>query len=284
MRSLFKVTEVRRAAFVICLVLFVFAPFLVHAQDATISVPVVRVQPDSVTVKEGDVFNVSVVIENLAANHGMLAVDFVLTWNNTILNALSMEEVMFHAITPQNEWDNIWQIRLTINNTEGSAEDACLWMDIPRAIDGGYCPVNGISGNHTLAIITMEAVGSGSATLLLPYVQVADMSANPLVNVGGLTSEVPNTDYSGNVSLPESPPGPENDSDSFANLTLPSTTTVTQGMVPMSAQIAPSQENVTEIQKQDALEVTDVPFVMLATMSGMFIVLPARARRVQRKH
>ena len=284
MRSLLKATEICKAAFIICLALFVFAPFVVHAQDAAMSVPVVRVQPDSVTVKEGDVFNVSVVIENLPANDGMVGADFILTWNNTILNALNMNEVMFHSITPQNEWDNIWQIRKTINNTKGIAEDACTWMDSHRAIDGGYCPVNGISGNQTLAILTMEAVGAGSTTLHLPYVLVADLSANPLVDVeNGHTLEVPKIDRSENVSLPEPTPMPENVSAILANLTLPSANTVISDIVPMSAQIVPSQENVTEIQKQDALEVIDVPFVMLATIGGVFIALPARWRRVQRK-
>jgi hypothetical protein len=289
MRSLVKVTGVRKAAFIICLVLFVFAPLVVHAQDVTMSAPVVLVQPDSVTVKEGDIFNVSVVIENLHANDGMCAVDFILTWNNTILKGLSIEEVLFHSITPQSEWGNIWQIRLTINNTEGSAEDACLWMDTHRAVDEGYCPVNGISGNHTLAIITMEAVGTGSTTLQLPYVQAADLDANCLINVGGLPSEVPNPNYSGNVSLSQPSPtsqpssGAENDSES-ANFTLPATTTVSPDSVDMVPQIALSPENVNESQKQDAIEVTEVPFVMLAAISGVFIALPARWRRVRRQH
>jgi hypothetical protein len=285
MRLLLKATGIRKAAFIVCLALFVFAPLVVHAEDATMSVPVVLVQPDSVTVKQGDVFNVSVVIENLASNDGMAAVDFRLTWNNTILNALSIDEVLYHTITPQSEWGNIWQIRLTINNTEGMAEDACLWMDLHSAVDNGYCPVNGISGNHTLAIITMEAVETGSTTLHLPYVQACDLDANCLINVGGLASEVPNTNSAGNVSLPEPTPTspiPENGSDSLANLTLP--ITVTPDGVPMCPQIFPGQENVTGIQKQDALEVIELPFLMLATVSGMFIALPSRWRRVRREH
>jgi hypothetical protein len=284
MRSLFKVTEMLKAAFVICLAFFVFAPFVVHAQDTAMGVPVVLVQPDSVTLEKGDVFNVSVVIENLAPNDGMVGYDFHLTWNNSILNALSMNEVLFHEITPQSEWDNIWQIRLTFNNTEGLAEDACTWMDSHGAIDGGYCPVNGISCNHTLAIITMEAIGTGTTTLQLPYVLVADLSANPLVDVENEhTLEVPKTDPSENVSFPEPTPTPipENVSAILANLTLPPGITFVPAT--MDAQIVfPIQENVTGIQKQDAVEVTEVPFLILA-MSGMFIALPAWWRRLRRE-
>jgi hypothetical protein len=296
-RSLLKVTELRKAAFMICLALFVFAPFLVHAQDATMSAPAVLAQPDSVTVKEGDIFNVSVVIENLAANDGMLGVDFFLKWNSTILNAVNIYEVLFHEITPQSAWDNIWQIRLTINNTKGTAEDACTWMNEPGAVDGGYCPVNGISGNHTLAIITMEAVGTGSTTLDLPYVLAADMKANPLIDVGETWRDMnwsrnasqPTSNSPGNVSAPGPIPTPENVS-CLANLTLPNVAafyanTVIQSGVPMPpAQVAPSQGNVTGTQKQDALEITEVPLVMLATMCGMFIALPARWRQVRREH
>jgi len=285
MRLLLKATRIRKAAFIVCLALFVFAPFVVHAQDATMSVPVVLAQPDSVTVKRGDVFNVSVVIENLASNDGMAAIDFRLTWNNTILNALSIEEVLYHTITPQSEWGNIWQLRLTFNNTEGMAEDACLWMDLHRAVDTGYCPANGISGNHTLAIITMEAVETGSTTLDLPYVEACDLDVNCLINVGGLASEVPNTNSLGNVTLPEptpTPSVPENRSESLANLTA--ITATPDGAVPMCPQIFPSQENVTGIQKQDALEVTELPFLMLATVGCMFIALPARWTRVRREH
>lgn len=322
MHSLFGITKVRKAAFVICLALFFFAPFVVHAQEAAMGVPVVLVQPDSVTVKKGDVFNVSVIIENLPANDGMDGADFILTWNNTILKALSMNEVVFHEIAPQSEWDNIWQIRLTFNNTKGEAEDACLWLDPHRAVDGGYCPVNGISGNQTLAILTMEAVEAGSTTLHLPSVLVADLRANPLVDIENEhTLEVPKIDPSENVSFPKPNPTPmpENVSALLANLTanwtyveftpciatppigevvpvqqnvtevvpasaqtVPSQNNVTE-VVPMSTRVAPSQNNVTEIQKQDALEVTQVPFVMLATMSGMFIALPVCWRRVRRE-
>ena len=148
LRSLFTTIKIPKAAFAICLALFVFAPIVVQAQDGNALAPVVLVQPDSVTVKEGDVFNASVVIENLAVNHGMYGVEFFLTWNKTVLNSLGMTEVLYHTITPQDEWDNIWQIRCTVNNTGGYAEYACLWMNMRRAVTNGYCPVNGSGQPH----------------------------------------------------------------------------------------------------------------------------------------
>lgn len=186
-----------KAAFVICLALFVFAPIVAQAQDGDESAPIVLVQPSSVTVKEGDVFNVSVVIENLAVNHGMVGVEFNLTWNNAILNSLGINEVLYHTITPQDEWDNIWQIRLTVNNTGGYAWYACLWMDTNRAIAGGYCPVNGISGNHTLAIVTMKAVAAGSITFHFSCVKVCDMNAQSLLNIDENGYQPPDNGNSG---------------------------------------------------------------------------------------
>lgn len=318
MRSLFKVTKMRTAAFAVCFVLFVFAPFAVHAQDATVGVPVVRVQPDSVTVKEGDVFNVSVVIENLPANDGMAGGDFILTWNTSMLRAVSMEEMLFHTLTPQDEWGNIWQVVKTINNTGGYAEDACLWFDIRGAVAAGYCPVNGISGNHTLAVITMKAVGTGSTTLKLPYVLIADINAQALISVGTSDLAEQITDPSWNATRPE-PTLPENVSALLDNLTVdwtcveitpcgvvampaqvvssqenmtgvaaapPQDVPVQQNVtkaVPMSTKVIPGQNSVIEVQKQDALEDVEVPFVMLAMMSGVFMALPACFRRVRRE-
>ena len=198
-----KVTKMPKAAVVICLALFVFAPIAARAQDGDACVPTVLVEPSSVTVKEGDVFNVSVVIENLAVNHGMAGIQFFLTWNKTVLTSLGMNEVLYHTITPQDEWDNIWEIRCTVNNTGGYAEYACLWFDLRRAVAGGYCPVNGISGNHTLAIATMKAVAAVSTTLHLSCVKVGDMNAAPLLNTDENAHQTPNNTSSGNATLPQ---------------------------------------------------------------------------------
>jgi len=232
---------------------------LAFAVVETTLAPVVLVSPDSVTVRNGDIFNVSVVIENLAEDHGMVGAEFQVTWNSTMLKALNMYEVLFHEITPQSEWDNIWQIRLTFNNTKGIADYACSWMDIHGAIDDGYCPINGISGNHTLAIITMEAVETGSTTVNLPYVQVADVNATPLIGYGNAVD----MDSSGNI-VPRNPaPTPPistngNVTGVLSNLTSDSVSPI---MMP---------------------EFGDMPLIVLvafATISSVFIVIQARRRR-----
>jgi hypothetical protein len=266
-----------KAAFAICLALFVFAPILVQAQDGNACVPVVLVQPDSVTVKEGDVFNTSVVIENLAVNHGMCGVEFVLTWNKTMLNSLGINEVLYHTITPQDEWDNIWEIRCIVNNTGGYAWYACLWLDLERAVAGGYCPVNGISGNHTLAIVTMKAVGAGSTTLHLSCVEVGDMNAISLLNPDEKAYQPPDNGDSGNASLPEQT---RIDNSSAITADLPAFHVIG----PYSPQTVPSLENMTEVQKQDALTITEVPIGMLAAIGGILIASPPHWRRCRKNH
>lgn len=142
--------------------------------------PTVRIEPENVTVKKGAVFSVSIMIENIPADPGMVGVQFIMSWDPTVLHALNMTEVMFHNVTPQSEWGNIWEIRNTINNTAGIpfnwinyppgyALYACTVYDLLGATDGGYLP---ISGNHTLATVTLEAMEVGSTTLHLSSLAV----------------------------------------------------------------------------------------------------------------
>jgi len=281
LRSLLTVTKMPKAAFAICLALFVFAPIVVQAQDGNACAPVVLVQPDSVTVKEGDVFNASVVIENLAVSHGMGGVEFVLTWNKTVLNSLGMNEVLYHTITPQDEWDNIWEIRCTVNNTGGYAWYACLWFDLRRAVAGGYCPVNGISGNHTLAIVTMKAVGAGSTTLHFSRIEVADMNAASLLSIAEDAHEPPGNGSSGNASLPQQT---RIDNSSAITADLPACAPI---IILYSPQTVPSLGNartLTEVQKQDAPTITEVPIGMLAAIGGVLITSPAHWRRCRKNH
>jgi hypothetical protein len=125
-------------------------------------VPTLRLLPENVTVRKGDVFSVSVVLDNIPLDPGMAGIQFAINWNQTVLNALNMTEVLFHDVTPVSEWDNIWEIRNVVNNTEGSIFYAYTWQDGTKAREGGYSP---ISGNHTLATVTFEAVEAGSTVL-----------------------------------------------------------------------------------------------------------------------
>jgi hypothetical protein len=140
-------------------------------------VTVVRVEPEKMNVREGDVFNVSVLIENSPNEPGF--VEWVITWDPAVLEAVNMSEVLFHEVTPQNEWDNIYVFELKINNTAGSASYLCLWHDFQRALNEGYAP---IGGNHTLATITMKAVGTGSTVMYFSSAQIGWYGAPFLID------------------------------------------------------------------------------------------------------
>ncbi|MGA3191806.1 MAG: NosD domain-containing protein [Candidatus Bathyarchaeia archaeon] len=138
--------------------------------------PTVCLQPDNVTVKNGTVFSFNVVIEDVPADPGMAGVQFTLSWDPTILNAINVTEVMFHNVTPPSEWNNIWALKNEVNYTAVSY--AFTWSDINQAQSGGYCP---ISGNYTLATVTVEAMGVGSTTLHFSNLVVSDPNAQVLI-------------------------------------------------------------------------------------------------------
>jgi hypothetical protein len=97
-----------------------------------------------------------------------------------------MTEVLFHEVTPPSEWDNIWELRNVVNNTEGYVTYAYLWYDSNRATVGGYAPV---WGNHTLATITLMAIETGSTTLHFSDMIVGTPDAEVLI----CSSDLPNT-------------------------------------------------------------------------------------------
>lgn len=163
--------------------------------------PTVYIQPENVTAKKGEVFSVSIIIENIPADPGTAGIQFEMSWNPTILSALNMTEVMFHNATPPSEWDNIWELKNEINNTAGFVWYAYLWQDLNRAIDGGYAP---ISGNYTLATVTLQALEPGSTTLHLYDLIAGDPNALCLIcssDVTYVTPLLPSLIVDGNVSV-----------------------------------------------------------------------------------
>jgi len=142
------------------------------------NIPSVSVQPENLTVESGKVFSINITIENIPAYPGMVGVQFEMSWDPTILNATNMTEVMFHNVAPPSEWDNIWQLENTINNTAGTVFYAYTWQDGTRAINGGYSP---IAGNYTLATITFQSLGTGSTILHLWNLVVGDPIARCLI-------------------------------------------------------------------------------------------------------
>jgi hypothetical protein len=140
--------------------------------------PDLRVQPENITVKKGETFTISVVLENIPENPGTAGIQFTVNWNVTVLSALNMTEVLFHEVTPPSEWDNIWELSNVVNNTEGYVTYAYLWYDSNRATVGGYAPV---WGNHTLATITLMAIETGSTTLHFSDMIVGTPDAEVLI-------------------------------------------------------------------------------------------------------
>lgn len=159
----------------VCIPIHFIEGAVVQSED---SLPTIRIQPDNVTLREGEIFTVSIIIENIPADPGMMGVQFKISWDPTILTALNMTEVMFHLVTPPSEWINIWELLNVINNSVGYLSYVNLWKSPYYAIDGGYAP---ISGNYTLAIVTLQALNGGSTALHFSWVDVVDFDARTVI-------------------------------------------------------------------------------------------------------
>lgn len=120
-----------------------------------------RVDPETVTVKAGETFSVDVVFEDMPANPGVVGFEFNITWDPSVLKAVSMDDVVWHSVTPESEWDNIWVIRNTVS--QGSVLYAQTWQSFPRAQENGY--FTPVSGNGTVARITFESLTAGTTKL-----------------------------------------------------------------------------------------------------------------------
>jgi hypothetical protein len=125
------------------------------------------------TLVPGSIFNVSVKVDNVPASPGLAGVEFMLTYDPILLSATFLTEVVFHNVTPQSEWDNIWRIQHKINDTAGLVSYAYTWQDYFRAADGGYAP---ISGNQTIATIGFEVKDTGECVLGFDTVKLGDAS------------------------------------------------------------------------------------------------------------
>jgi hypothetical protein len=165
--------------------------FFIFVPVRSVAAEPIRVYVDPPAVIDpGAFFNVSVKADNLA---DLVGVEWSLTWDPTLLRAVNMTEIMFHEVTPQSEWDNIWQIRNEIDF--GMARYVYLWQDSFRAEQEGYGP---ISGNHTLAIITFQVLRVGSCPLqFLQFdTKLGDPYAEPIprdVTDGFFSNSVPPT-------------------------------------------------------------------------------------------
>jgi len=148
---------------------------------------------DNVGFVPSTTFNVSVKLDNIPADPGLVGVEFNVSWDPSILIGVSMQEIMFHEVTPEANWDNIWQIKKVVANN--SVNYAFTFQDIDAATLGGYAP---ISGNHTVANVTLKVVGTGKTDILFMVHKLGD----PLA--GSVDHFVVNSTFS-NVGAPPPP-------------------------------------------------------------------------------
>jgi len=153
----------------------------------------VYVDPPSI-VNPNVLFNVSVKIDNAV---DLAALQLELSWDPTLLKAVDMTEVLFHEITPQSEWNNIWRIRHVLDNVIGRATYAYDTSDTSLAIEEGYIP---ISGNHTIAIIEFQVKNVGNCSLSLANVKLANPDAYAIPH------DTFDSYFSNNVPPPHLPP------------------------------------------------------------------------------
>jgi len=152
----------KTAAFLLLtLIAFSFSSFT-PSSKAQNGVVLVRMEPATLTVDEGKLFNITIYIENIPEDPGVVGVEFKVYWDPSVLKAASMEEVMYHTVTPEPEWDNIWKLKHEV--ADDHVWYAYTWMDMPRAVEGGYAPINITTaeyppeGKLAAAIITLEVV------------------------------------------------------------------------------------------------------------------------------
>jgi chitodextrinase len=139
------------------------------------------ISPEEQAVEVGEAFNVTIMM-TIPSPYAIAGLQFDVEWNSTVVNATNMWEALFHSVTPESEWDNIWRVALGYNNTVGFAAYAIAWQDNGRAIDGGYGPIG--PGTYTVAIIEFRGAGEGRSTLDFGLIVAGDINAMPLSATG----------------------------------------------------------------------------------------------------
>jgi hypothetical protein len=124
------------------------------------------------TLSPGALFHAAVELSNIALTQGLVGIEFDIWWDSSVIRALNMTDVVFSEVTPETESSNI--------NASQEVGDSCVYYNftfanITRALDGGYAP---ISGNHTVAIITFEAVNPGDNSLTISISNLYDQYGN----------------------------------------------------------------------------------------------------------
>ena len=116
------------------------------------------VEPENLTVKNGDFLNVTIMTD-LPSDQEMAAAEFHLSWNTSILNGLNIIKVLF-----QNNsigWDQL-------NSSQGTL--MCVHSLCSESV----------TGTQALAIITFQAAAQGSTVLHFTFVAACSSDARKL--------------------------------------------------------------------------------------------------------
>lgn len=142
------------------------------AASASVRLYVDPASIENVALVPNTTFNVSVKVDNIPDSPGLAGVQFNLTWDPTLLKGISMQDIMFHQVTPESDWSNIWGLSNTVTN--GSVNYAYTWLSIPTATADGSCPIN---GSYTVANITLKVIGTGKCSLHFAVSKLSDPNA-----------------------------------------------------------------------------------------------------------
>ena len=139
----------------------------------------------------GDTIQINVSIANIT---GLAGIEFILEWDPTVLKGVSMEEVLFHSVTPEAEWSNIWMLKHEV--ADDHVWYSYTWMDMSAALAGGYAPIDVNTttyppeGKATVATITLEIVreptkAEGYIDTVLTFTshKLGDVDAQPIDHV-----------------------------------------------------------------------------------------------------
>ena len=174
-----KPNLVSKIAFLFCTVPILLG-FIVwitpcKAQGGTITM---GIAPSTLTVNQGELFNVTVYINNMPMDEDLAGIQFKVTWDPAVLAGVSMTDVLFSTWTPAGEEDNVWRIKHTVTATQ--AEYGYLYMDTARAKAGGYLP---IYGDLTVAIITLNGTAqAGYSSVRFSQIILGDSTGEPILS------------------------------------------------------------------------------------------------------
>lgn len=164
-----------------CLTVYSTTPYSIDEQIAGIfganvsDLCILRILPHEVNASLGEVFTVDVAFENM--NKTVCGCEFKIIWNPNSLQCLSMEEVAFHAVTPEDEQGSIAPLMRYINNSVGYAWYAYTWADLNGALTQGYGRTLWHGGTGAWAKLTFNCTGPGPQTLHMADVTLGDFNA-----------------------------------------------------------------------------------------------------------